>query len=54
MIIIAVLQTSSRIWAQDYCEEIQLEVRVVLKLRGTGFQVQRYNHAALCLVYISP
>lgn len=54
MIIFAVLQTWSKIWPEDYCEEIQLEVRVVLKLRGTWFQVQRYNHAALCLVYISP
>ena len=54
MIIFAVLQTWSKIWPEDYCEEILLEVRVVLKLRGTGLQVQLYNHAALCLVYISP
>ena len=47
MIIFAVLQTWSKIWPEDYCEEIQLEVRVVLKLRGTGLQVQLYNHAAL-------
>ena len=54
MIIFAVLQTWSKIWPEDHSEEIQLEVKVVLKLRGNGLQVQLYNHAALCLVYISP
>ena len=39
------LQTRSKIWPENYCEEIHLEVRVVLKPRGTGLQVQLNNHA---------